>query len=69
MEEQQIQQFVQRVSQDGALRKELMANPEEVIMREEFSPRVTRVLMQMVPHMKATLLSAAIEPLSYWWGF
>ena len=51
MEEQIIQEFVHRVSTDENLRKELASEPEGVIMREGFSPRVARVLSRMVPHL------------------
>ena len=51
MEEQIIQEFVHRVSIDESLRKELATEPEGVMMREGFSPRVARVLSRMVPHL------------------
>lgn len=51
MEEQIIQEFVHRVSTDEHLRKELASDPEGVIMRERFSPRVARVIARLVPHM------------------
>lgn len=51
MEERIIQDFVHRVSTDESLRKELVSNPDGVIMREGFSPRVARVLARLVPHM------------------
>ncbi|HEY6539635.1 MAG TPA: hypothetical protein VIZ18_01815 [Ktedonobacteraceae bacterium] len=51
MEEQIIQEFVHRVSTDEKLRQELATNPDSVIMREGFSPRVTRVVARLVPHM------------------
>ena len=51
MEERQIQEFVHRVSNDEALRKELASDPEGVLMREGFSPRVAQVVMQLVPHL------------------
>ena len=53
MEEQIIQEFVHRVSSDESLRKELATEPEGVMMREGFSPRVARVLSRMVPHLLA----------------
>ena len=53
MEEQIIQEFVHRVSTEEYLRKELASEPESVIMREGFSPRVARVLSRMVPHLLA----------------
>ncbi len=51
MEEQQIKDFVQRVSSNETLRKELAQNPDGVIMREGFSPRVTQIVARLVPHM------------------
>ncbi len=46
MEEQQIQNFVHRVSNDETLRKELAIDPNTVIMREGFSPRVVRITIR-----------------------
>ena len=51
MEEQIIQEFVHRVSTDENLRKELASEPEGVIMREGFSPRVARVIARLAPHL------------------
>lgn len=51
MEEQTIQEFVHRVSTDENLRKELVSEPDSVIMREGFSPRVARVIARLVPHL------------------
>jgi hypothetical protein len=53
MEEQVIQEFVHRVSTDESLRKDLAGEPESVIMREGFSPRVARIISRMVPHLLA----------------
>ena len=53
MEERIIQEFVHRVSTDEKLRKEMETNPDGVIMREGFSPRVARVVSRMVPHLLA----------------
>ena len=50
MEEQQIRDFVHRVSTEETLRTELANNPQSVIERESFSPRVAQVLMRLVPH-------------------
>lgn len=49
MEEQIIQEFVHRVSTDENLRKELVSEPEGVLMREGFSPRVARVISRLMP--------------------
>ena len=51
MEEQIIQEFVHRVSTDEQLRKEFATEPDRVIMREGFSPRVARVIARLAPHM------------------
>jgi len=53
MEEQIIQDFVHRASTDEKLREELANNPDGVIMREGFSPRIARVIARMVPHLSA----------------
>jgi hypothetical protein len=51
MEERIIQDFVHRVTNDDSLRKELASDPDSVIMREGFSPRVARVVARLVPHL------------------
>jgi hypothetical protein len=65
MEEQQIKDFVHRVSSDETLRKELAQNPDGVIMREGFSPRVTQIVARLVPHL-AFGDSSSTAP-SGWW--
>ncbi len=65
MEEQLIQDFVHRVSQDEELRKELASNPDAVIMREGFSPRVARVIARLVPQL-ALDKSLGLSP--GWWS-
>ena len=68
MEEQQIQDFVHRVSNDEALRTELTTNPEDVLVRENFSPRVTAIVRRLIPHLS---FSSAFEPESDggpWWA-
>jgi len=42
---------VHRVSTDENLRKELASEPDSVIMREGFSPRVARVIACLAPHL------------------
>ena len=64
MEEQLIQEFVHRVSTDEKLREELKNDPDGVIMREGFSPRVTRVVSQLVPHLA---LDKPVDPSLTWW--
>ena len=51
MEEQQIRDFVHRVTTEETLRTELASNPQSVIERESFSPRVAQVIMRLVPHL------------------
>lgn len=65
MEEQQIRAFVHRISQDEALRQELANNPGELIAREEFSPRVVRVVMRLIPHL--SMDRSFDEPTLSWW--
>ena len=65
MEEKQIQQFVGRVMRDKNLRKAFVEQPEEVLKEEQFSPRVVRVLMKMVPHFAG---SQQMLPSSWWAG-
>jgi len=65
MEERQIQEFVHRISNDEALRKELASDPEGVIMREGFSPRVTNIISRMVPQL-AVGHSLEFSP-NFWW--
>ena len=65
MEEQQIQDFVHCASHDEALRKELASNPDGVIMREGFSPRVARIIARLVPQLA---LDKPLEPShNGWW--
>ncbi|GAC1315394.1 MAG: hypothetical protein NVS3B14_23780 [Ktedonobacteraceae bacterium] len=64
MEERVIQDFVHRVSTDEILRKELASDPDGVMMREGFSPRVARVLTRMVPHL---LLGKSVGQEGSWW--
>jgi hypothetical protein len=66
MEERQIQEFVHRVSTDEALRQELASSPDTVIMREGFSPMVTKVVMRLVPHLA---MDKPMEPSFWgWWS-
>ena len=66
MEEKQIFEFVQRVSQDETLRNELASDPNGVIMRESFSPRVARVVMRLVPHLSAMQWKEPMGSLGFW---
>lgn len=65
MEEKQIQQFVGRIMRDKYLRKTFVKQPEAVLKEEQFSPRVVRVLMKMVPHFAG---SQQMVPFSWWEG-
>jgi len=65
MEERQIQEFVHRVSNDETLRKEFASDPDGVIMREGFSPRVTNIISRLVPHL-AVGHSLEFSP-NFWW--
>ena len=64
MEEQQIKNFVHRVSTEETLRTELASNPEAVIEREGFSPRVAQVIMRLVPHLAMNKVN---EVSARWW--
>ena len=64
MEEQQIRDFVHRVSTEETLRTELASNPQNVIEREGFSPRVAQVVMRLVPHLA---LDKEIKTSFGWW--
>ena len=66
MEELQIRDFVHRVSTEETLRTELANNPQSVIEREHFSPRVAQVVMRLVPHL--TLEEKNIKPSLSWWS-
>jgi hypothetical protein len=68
MEELQIQTFVHRVSTDSGLREELRRDPKGVILREGFSPRVSRIVSRLVPHLT---LDEPIETSygSRWWQY
>ncbi|HEV7236406.1 MAG TPA: hypothetical protein VGN15_09510 [Ktedonobacteraceae bacterium] len=64
MEEQQIRDFVYRVSNDEKLRKELTSSPDDVLRRESFSPRVAEIVRRLVPHLAFD--TAFATPLSWW---
>ncbi|MFL5665569.1 MAG: hypothetical protein ACJ8BW_30140 [Ktedonobacteraceae bacterium] len=65
MEEQQISDFVHRVSNDEKLQKELASDPNSVIMREGFSPRVARIVARLVPQLS---MDQELEPSFAWWS-
>jgi hypothetical protein len=65
MEEIQIQTFVHRISTDSDLREELRRDPQGVILREGFSPRVSRIIARLVPHLA---FEQPIEKsFGHWW--
>ncbi len=64
MEEQQIQNFVHRVSNDETLRKELAIDPDTVIIGEGFSPQVARIVTRLIPHL---VWDRPLEPSLGWW--
>ena len=65
MEEQQIQDFVHRVSNDETLRKELATDANSVILRESFSPRVVQIVLRLVPYLA---MDRSPEPSFDWWS-
>ncbi len=64
MEEQQIQNFVHRVSTNEELHEELTRDPDDVILREGFSPKVAQIVARLVPHLA---LDEPISSESPWW--
>lgn len=66
MEEKQIQTFVHRVSTDPELREELRRNPDGVVTREGFSPRVSRIVLRLVPHLAFD--QQPLEKSFGWWN-
>jgi hypothetical protein len=61
MEEQQIQSFVYTVLQDEKLRRELACDPDAVIMREGFSPRLASVIRKLVPSLGIDQIPPLLE--------
>ncbi len=67
VEEQQIQAFVHAVLHDEKLRQELVSDPDAVIMREGFSPRLSSVIRKLVPYMEANqVLTGFVSPSIMW---
>ncbi len=64
MEEQQIRDFVYRVSHDEKLRSELTSSPDDVLGRESFSPRVAEIVRKLVPHLA---FNTEFATPSSWW--
>jgi hypothetical protein len=67
MEELQIQTFVHRASTDPELRDELRREPDDAIMREGFSPRVSRILARLAPQL--ALDQKPLDTSFGWWGY
>lgn len=66
MEERQLQEFVHRVSVSEELRAELASNPDTVIAREGFSPRLARVVARLVPQLA---MDKPMDPSMQWWMY
>lgn len=65
MEEQQIRDFVHRVTTEETLRNELATDPKTVIAREGFSSRVEQVVMRLVPHLT---IDKPLDTGFSWWN-
>ena len=64
MEEDLIRDFIHRVLRDEQLRKGLATDPESTIARENFTPRVVRVIRRMVPQLA---FGEPQPPAFTWW--
>ena len=64
MEEQQIQEFVHRITADESMRQELARNPAGVIEHQGFSPRVAAIISGLVPQLA---LEQPMQPDGGWW--
>lgn len=64
MEEQQIQEFVQRATRSEALRAELGRDPQGVVAREGFSSRVAEIILCLVPHLA---FERPLNAVGKWW--
>jgi hypothetical protein len=64
MEEQQIQEFVHRAMLDKAMRQELICNPAGVVAREGFPPRVTGIVLRLIPHLT---FDRPLDSAERWW--
>ena len=67
MEEQQIRNFVHRISTDETLRQQLISTPDEVIARESFTPSVARVIARLVPHLTLHTEGSSGDVSYAWW--
>lgn len=64
MEEQQIQEFVQRATRSEALRAELGRDPLGVVTREGFSSRVAEIILCLAPHLA---FERPLNATGKWW--
>lgn len=64
MEEQQIQEFVHRAALDKAIRQELVCDPARVLAREALSPRVTGIILRLIPHLA---FDCPLDSAEKWW--
>jgi hypothetical protein len=64
MEEQQIQAFVQRVSADEHLRRELQNDASAVVNQQGFTPQVAQVMLRLAPHLAVAELPRSVRR---WW--
>jgi hypothetical protein len=70
MEEMQIEKFIYRTLDDEQLRIELADQPEAVIAREGFSPRVAAAILRLVPRVRAFNGGDTVERPAYdFWLF
>lgn len=67
MEEQQIRNFVHRISTDETLRQQLTSNPDEVIAHESFTPSVARVVVRLIPYLTLHQKGFVGEVPFGWW--
>lgn len=64
MEEQQIQEFIHRVSVDQTIRYKLINDPSGVIACQGFSPRVALIISRLLPHLAS---GQAMQSAEQWW--
>lgn len=65
MEELELEEFVDRVFSDEELRKQLKSDPQSVITREGFSPKVAQTVVRLLPHLT---FDRSFEPSLCWWN-
>lgn len=64
MEEQQIQDFVHRVSVDEGVRSMFVSDPLKGVMQEACSPRVMAILLRLVPYLAFD--QPLVQPEQWW---